>query len=227
MMTDSIFHNYPDADGECREAYAQIFVMDTDGGNKMRIASDVDLNCNYNSNLKWSPDSKNILFETSIISPGSSIANVDIWIIGVDGSNKRQLTRYQEYDSDPAWSPDGTKIAYRSGNLSYFDIWTMNPDGGDKKQLTTGALITDFDWSPDGRRIAYVSWLTKEPKATEIWIMDADGSNKELLLSVPYDHYLVGDLAWNPNGSKIAFDMMDVVNGLNSDIYVIEVQNGK
>lgn len=186
MMTDSIFHNYPDADGECREAYAQIFVMDTDGGNKMRIASDVDLNCNYNSNLKWSPDSKNILFETSIISPGSSIANVDIWIIGVDGSIKRQLTRYQEYDSDPAWSPDGTKIAYRSGNLSYFDIWTMNPDGGDKKQLTTGALITDFDWSPDGRRIAYVSWLTKEPKATEIWIMDADGSNKELLLSVPY-----------------------------------------
>jgi Tol biopolymer transport system component len=103
----------------------------------------------------------------------------------------------------------------------------MNPDGSDKKQLTTGALITDFDWSPDGRRIAYVSWLTKEPKATEIWIMDADGSNKELLLSVPYDHYPVGDLAWNPNGSKIAFDMMDVVNGLNSDIYVIEVQNGK
>ncbi len=33
--------------------------------------------------------------------------------------------------------------------------------------------------------------------------------------------------AWNPDGSKIAFDMLDVVNGVNSDIYAIEVQNGK
>src|SRR5574341_604198 len=63
-QTDSIFHNYPESDGECREAHAHIFAMDTDGGNKMKIASDIDLTCRYNSNLKWSPDSKNILFET-------------------------------------------------------------------------------------------------------------------------------------------------------------------
>jgi len=53
--------------------------------------------------------------------------------------------------------------------------------------------------------------------------MDADGSNKELLLSVPCDPSQVGmGLAWIPDGSKIAFDyyMIDVVN---SDIYIIDV----
>ena len=53
--------------------------------------------------------------------------------------------------------------------------------------------------------------------------MDADGSNKALLLSLPYDPYSIGlGLAWTPDGSKIAFDcyMIDVVN---NDIYVIDV----
>ena len=206
-----------------RETHADIFVMDANGGNKTKIASDIDLTCSGYSDLIWSPNGKKILFQTSTLSSNNPIENFDIRIMDADGGNKKRLTNYPEYDTSPKWSSDGKKIAYRSGNLSNFDIWTMNPDGSDKKQLTAGALITDFDWSPDGRRIAYISWLTKDPKAKEIWIMDADGSNKELLLSVPCDPSRVGmGLAWSPDGSKIAFDyhMVDVVN---SDIYVIDV----
>jgi len=113
-------------------------------------------------------------------------------IMDADGGNQKRLTDYPEYDTSPKWSSDGTKIAYMSGNLSNFDILTMNPDGSDKKQLTAGALVTDFDWSPDGRRIAYNSRLTNDPKAKEIRIMDADGSNNELLLSIPCNPSLVG-----------------------------------
>ena len=206
-----------------RETYADIFVMDANGGNKTKIASDIDLTSYGYSDLIWSPNGKKILFQTSTLSSNNPIANFDIRIMDADGGNKKRLTDYPEYDTSPEWSPDGKKIAYMSGNLSYFDIWTMNPDGSDKKQLTTGALVTGFDWSPDGRKIAYISWLTKDPKAKEIWIMDANGSNKELLLSVPCDPSRVGiGLAWSPDGSKIAFDcyMIDVVN---SDIYVIDV----
>ena len=210
-----------------RETYADIFVMDADGGNKTKIASDIDLTCSGYSDLIWSPNGKKILFQTSKLSKDNPIENVDIWVMDTDGSNKKQLTKYSGHDTNPKWSPDGKKIAYRSGNLSNCDIRIMNPYGSDKKQLTTGALISGFDWSPDGRNIAYISWLTKDPKAKEIWIMDADGSNKELLLSVPCDPSRVGmGLAWSPDGSKIAFeyDMIDVVN---SDIYVIDVQNRK
>jgi Tol biopolymer transport system component len=206
-----------------RETHADIFVMDANGGNKTKIASDIDLTCSGYSDLIWSPNGKKILFQTSKLSKDNPIENVDIWVMDTDGSNKMQLTNYSGHDTNPKWSPDGKKIAHRSGNLSNFDIWIMNPDGSDKKQLTTRALISGFDWSPDGRKIAYISWLTKDPKAKEIWIMDTDGSNKELLLSVPCNpSRVVMGLAWSPDGSKIAFDyhMIDVVN---SDIYVIDM----
>ena len=204
------------------EKHADIFVMDVNGKNKTKIVSDIDTTC-FGPTLEWSPDGKRILFQTSTLSSNNPIENVDILIMDADGSNKKQLTNYSGYDMNPKWSPDGKKLAYRSGNLSNLDIWTMNPDGSDKKQLTTGALVTDFDWSPDGRKIAYVAWLTKDPKAKEIWIMDADGSNKELLLRVLYNPYSVGiSLAWSPDGSKIALDY-HLIGVVNSDIYVIDV----
>nr|QNT35710.1 Tol-Pal system protein TolB [uncultured Methanosarcinales archaeon] len=140
-----------------------------------------------------------------------------------DGGNKKRLTDYPEYDTSPEWSPDGRRIAYTSGNISNFDIRIMNPDGSDKKQLTTGALISGFDWSPDSRRIAYICRLTKDPKAMEIRIMDADGSNKEVLRSVPCNpSRVVMGFAWSPDGSKIAFDY-HIIDVVNSDIYVIDV----
>ena len=204
------------------EKHADIWVMDANGKNKTKIASDIDTTC-FGPTLEWSLNGKRILFQTSTLSSDNPIENVDIWIMDADGGNKKQLTNYSGYDMNPKWNQDGKKIAYTSGNLSNFDIWIMNPDGSDKKQLTTGELITDFDWSPDGGRIAYICRLTNDPKAMEIRIMDADGSNKEVLLSVPCNPSCVGmGLAWSPDGSKIAFDyhMIDVIN---CDIYVIDV----
>lgn len=215
--------NRQNMDMLARETYADTFVMDADGGGKTKIASDIDLTCSGYSDLIWSPNGKKILFQTSTLSGNNPIANFDIWIMDADGGNKKRLTDYPKYDISPEWSPDGGRIAYTSGNLSNFDIWIMNPDGSDKKQLTTGALISGFDWSPDGRRIAYISWLTKDPKAKEIRIMDADGSNKELLLSVPCNpSRVVMGLVWSPDGSKIAFDY-NIIDVVNSDIYVIDV----
>jgi TolB protein len=204
------------------EKHADIWVMDANGKNKTKIASDIDTTC-FGPTLEWSLDGKRILFQTSTLSSDNPIENVDIWIMDADGGNKKQLTNYSGYDMNPKWCPGGKRIAYRSGNLSNLDIWTMNPNGSDKKQLTSGALVTDYDWSPDGRKIAYVAWLTKDPKAKEIWIMDADGVNKELLLSIPCDPSRVGiGLAWSPDGLKIAFDCY-MIGVVNSDIYVIDV----
>jgi Tol biopolymer transport system component len=87
--------------------------------------------------------------------------NYQIWTVNVDGSGRTQLTS-GHFDLYPAWSPDGTKIAFRRSTMiegsSHNDIWTMNSDGSAQIPLTD-ALGTDgaYDrpaWSPDGTRIA-------------------------------------------------------------------------
>jgi len=205
------------------EKHADIWVMDVSGENKTKISSDTDTTWFYPS-LEWSPDGKRILFQTSTLSCDNPIENVDIWVMDADGSNKKRQTNHSGYDMNPIWSPDGNKIVYMSGNVSNLDVWTMKPDGSDKKQLTNGAQNTGFDWSPDMGKIAYITWLTKDPKAREIRIMDADGSNKELLLSIPRNpsRVIMSSLEWSPDGSKIAFSYF-AIDVENSDIYVIDV----
>ena len=75
--------------------------------------------------------------------------------MNADGSGQRRLTRNPARDMDPAWSPDGRRIAFDRGGTQ--QIWLMNPDGSGQRSLTPAAgwRSRDPDWSPDGRKIAF------------------------------------------------------------------------
>jgi hypothetical protein len=85
------------------------------------------------------------------------------------------------------------KIAYSDGG----DIWVINPDGTAKTQLTSGSE-TDFgpDWSPDGARIAFARQVSG---ADSVYVMDADGSNVELITTDGREP------RWSPDGTRIAY----------------------
>jgi Tol biopolymer transport system component len=81
----------------------------------------------------------------------------------------------------PAWSFDGTRIAYvefdqSAPSFPAGTIWTSRPDGTDERRLTADGIASYPAWSTDGRRIAY-AWSKDLDAAPDIWVMDADGTD--------------------------------------------------
>jgi len=82
----------------------------------------------------------------------------EIMVGAYDGSGSIQATNNTVDDKDPAWSPDGKKIAFAHFNstTNLFEIWTMNPDGSGQTALVTQTRsLTHPTWSSDGTKIAF------------------------------------------------------------------------
>ena len=101
-----------------------------------------------------------------------------------DGSGQMRLTNSPDADRLPAWSPDGTRVAFLStADLVrvHNDVYTVRPDGSDLRRVTNDGLVGSFDWSPDGRRIAFVSFRDEHhpqycsPCNHEIYVTPVDG----------------------------------------------------
>lgn len=76
-----------------------------------------------------------------------------------DGSHVTEITHANTLNYDPAWSPDGRRIAFVSTADGNPDIYTMRPDGTGVRQLTKNDFVFDEapNWSPDGTHIVFTS----------------------------------------------------------------------
>ena len=141
--------------------------------------------------------------------------NWEIYVMEADGSNPVNLTNDPGVDRGPAWSPDGTKIAFHSDrDGSPPQLWVMEADGSNPVRLTDDPLRGDAfpSWSPDGTRLVFHA--LRESK-WEIWAIDADGNNPvQLTDNLATDWRPV----WSPDGTKIAFESD---RSGNSEIWVM------
>ena len=129
----------------------------------------------------------------------------DIYTMNPDGTDRKQLTFSQEHERQPAWSPDGTKIAYakvtRTGNGGYSEIFVVNADGSDQRRLTQSKFDQSPAWSPDGTKIAFwrIDSITMPmPSSWGIFVMNADGSDQRAVASTSN----LVEPAWSPDGLK-------------------------
>ncbi len=102
---------------------------------------------------------------------------------------------------DPAVSPDGKTVAFRSHRDGFWDIYTAPVAGGSATRLTRNMIYSGAPvWSPDGRKIAFESYARGD---LDIWVMNADGMQASDLTNEEktYD----SDPTWSPDGKWIAF----------------------
>jgi hypothetical protein len=139
-------------------------------------------------------------------SPVAGEVVCDIWTMNADGSEQTNLTNTPDLnESGPAWSPDGTRIAYVEGPTYFYKIMVMNADGSG-----VAPIVANPDWqfgptwSADGLQIAFTRMTTGVVITTEfdIFVINVDGTGETNITNSDYDEL---DAAWSPDGTKIAF----------------------
>lgn len=144
------------------------------------------------------PGGQRIVYAGSILEP-------NIYVINIDGSGKVLIHHPPlGIDANPAWSPDGSKIAFATPDEQnhHVTIGVVNADGSGFQRLAEDSAFLDGNptWSPDGSKIAFTVG-----GGDGIDIMNADGSERHRVLTKSAgDNYR--HLSWSPNGNQIAME---------------------
>jgi Tol biopolymer transport system component len=175
----------------------------------------------------WSPGGTQIVFRAFVGEPDEAgYRESELFLMNSDGSNVRQLTDRPGPDVDPAWSPDGSRIAWwgqdpqtESSQTRPNRIFMLDVQSGEVTELGEGA---DPVWSPDGQRIAFI--LQEQPEEdtfraapnADIWVMDIEtGARSQLTEDSHADLWPV----WSPDGERLAF--VSERDNANGEVYVM------
>ena len=152
-------------------------------------------------------------------------AQGDIYTVNADRSSLERCQSDGTRDDDPAWSPDGTQIAFSSVNFATGDerdIYVMDVTDGDcgnVRRLTTNRFDPDIapTWSPDGSKIAFMK--DHDDAGWDIYVLDLATGVETNLTNLPAA--VNESPAWSPDGTRIAFDSQR--DNPFGEIYVVDV----
>lgn len=201
-----------------RNRWSNFYVMNADGSGVQALTADeVD-----KGPPLVSPDGRHIAF----VAHGPS-GSSDIRVMPAAGGPARDLTSALSKNpkSAPAWSPDGSRLAYVESKGVALNVMVVGADGDNAAAITDNAYTNAHPvWSPDGRHIAFVSGregTRTEMARGDIYVMAADGSAAINLTRHPGEDNFP---AWAADGSAIYF--VSLRDG-NAQIYAVPWQGGQ
>lgn len=163
-------------------AFPTLWLMNAADGTGRRTIATPTLNQEAVDSMAWSPDGSQLAI-TLFNEPGpTQIALLPL--AATARTAARVLPTLAGGALDPAWSPDGTWLAFAGRDGSAINLYVVRPDGSAMTQLTTdGVMARSPAWSPDGQHLAY---LSNKTGFFEAWVVDltADGSGS-LVASEP------------------------------------------
>ncbi|MBA2567971.1 MAG: PD40 domain-containing protein [Actinobacteria bacterium] len=145
----------------------------------------------------------------SIAFSRADAASGGVFVMDRSGRVRRLAAR----GSDPAWSPEGRRVAYVArAEDGWTDMYVVDADGTHRGRITSSALLDEGSpaWAPDGKRLVV-------EREGSLVIVDADGFGERWLARGT-------DPAWSPDGGRIAFASD---RGSTLDLYVVDASGGR
>ena len=199
----------------------EVATSDLDGGGRHSITK-FDERHGRTVNPIWSPDGTRIAFISDHESMGSATEgpSFGVYTMSPDGSDLRRLApSLPAKHFPPAWSPDGSHIAFLSGSTRPFEsgeLYVVKVNGATSPNRIGEAILRPT-WSPDGRRIAFVR---DEDGEYSIYTGNIDGTELTKVFAVPNPHELlnlVTAVSWSPDGGSLLFSGTGLLGLVDAD----------